>query len=50
LLQCQTFGSSVSNIGEVKTKDAVGHLVFHITVGPSGQTVIEFERARFTCR
>ncbi len=48
--EVQTFVSTTSLIGEGKAKDAVGHLVFHITVGPSGKTVVEFEKARFTCR
>jgi hypothetical protein len=48
--EVQTFVSTVSLIGEGKALDAKGHLVFHITVGPKGNLVVEFQKARFTCR
>jgi hypothetical protein len=25
-------------------------VTFHLTVGPTGRVVVEFEKARFTCR
>jgi hypothetical protein len=48
--EVQTFVATTSLIGEGRVPDARGHLVFHLTVGPSGRTVVEFQRARFTCR
>lgn len=48
--EVQTFVSTTSVIGEGGAPDAVGHVTYHITVGPSGRLVVEFEKARFTCR
>jgi hypothetical protein len=48
--EVETFTASTSLIGEGKTPDARGHLTFHMTVGPSGNLIVEFEKARFTCR
>ena len=48
--EVQTFVSTISIIGQGRTPDAKGHLVFHITVGPKGNLVVEFQKARFTCR
>jgi hypothetical protein len=47
--EVQTFTSSTSIIGEGKALDARGHVTYHITVGPTGRVVVEFEKARFTC-
>jgi len=48
--EVQTFVATTSVIGQGRVPDARGRLVFHLTVGPSGRTVVEFQRARFTCR
>ena len=48
--EVQTFVATTSLIGEGKAPDARGHITFHLTVGPSGKVVVEFEKARFTCR
>jgi hypothetical protein len=48
--EVQTFVATTSLIGEGKSPDARGHITFHLTVGPSGKVVVEFEKARFTCR
>ena len=48
--EVQTFVSTTSLIGEGKAPDALGHVTYHITVGPSGKLIVEFEKARFTCR
>lgn len=47
--EVQTFVSTTSVIGEGRAPDAKGHVTYHITVGPSGRVVVEFEKARFTC-
>jgi hypothetical protein len=47
--EVQTFVSTTSLIGEGKAPDALGHLTFHLTVGPSGNLIVEFQKARFTC-
>ncbi len=48
--EVQTFVATTSIIGQGKVPDARGHITFHLTVGPSGKVVVEFEKARFTCR
>ena len=48
--EVQTFVSTTSIIGEGKALSARGHVTYHITVGPRGNLVVEFEKARFTCR
>jgi hypothetical protein len=47
--EVQTFVSTTSIIGEGKAPSALGHVTYHITVGPSGNLIVEFEKARFTC-
>ena len=47
--EVQTFVSTTSIIGEGKAPSARGHVTYHITVGPSGNLIVEFEKARFTC-
>ena len=48
--EVETFTASTSLIGEGKAPDARGHLTFHMTVNPAGRLIVEFEKARFTCR
>jgi hypothetical protein len=48
--EVQTFVSTTSVIGTGGAPDALGHVTYHITVGPSGNVAVEFEKARFTCR
>jgi hypothetical protein len=48
--EVQTFVGTTSIIGQGKTPDARSHETFHITVGPSGRVIVEFDKARFTCR
>jgi hypothetical protein len=47
--EVQTFVATTSLIGEGKAPSARGHITYHITVGPSGKLIVEFEKARFTC-
>jgi hypothetical protein len=47
--EVQTFVSTVKLIGTAGAPSARGTLRFHITVGPSGRVVVEFQKARFTC-
>ena len=47
--EVQTFVSTTSIIDEGKAPDARSHVTYHITVGPSGNLIVEFEKARFTC-
>jgi hypothetical protein len=47
--EVQTFVATTSLIGEGTAPDARGHLTFHITVGPSGNLIVEFQKARVTC-
>jgi hypothetical protein len=47
--EVQTFVQTTSIIGEGKAPDARGHVTYHLTVGPSGNLIVEFEKARFTC-
>jgi len=48
--EVQTFVATTSIIGEGKAPSARGHLTYHITVGPTGNLIVEFEKARLTCR
>ena len=48
--EVQTFVSSTSIIGTGGAPSGRSHVTYHITVGPSGRVVVEFEKARFTCR
>ena len=47
--EVQTFVQTTSLIGTGGAPDARSHVTFHITVGPSGKLVVEFDKARFTC-
>lgn len=47
--EVQTHVLTTSIIGEGKAPSARGHVTYHITVGPSGNLIVEFEKARFTC-
>jgi hypothetical protein len=48
--EVQTFVASTSIIGTGGAPSGRSHVTYHITVGPSGKVVVEFEKARFTCR
>jgi hypothetical protein len=48
--EVQTFVTRAAVIGQGKVADFRAHATFHITVGPTGRVVVEFEKARFTCR
>ena len=48
--EVQTYTASVSVIGTGGVPSGRSHITYHITVGPSGDLVVEFEKARFTCR
>jgi hypothetical protein len=47
--EVQTFVQTTSIIGEGTAPDARSHVTYHLTVGPSGNLIVEFEKARFTC-
>ena len=47
--EVQTFVTRGAVIGQGEAADFRAHSTFHITVGPSGRVVVEFEKARFTC-
>jgi hypothetical protein len=47
--EVETFVATTSLIGEGSALSARGHVTYHLTVGPSGNLVVEFEKARFTC-
>jgi hypothetical protein len=47
--EVQTFTATTSLIGTGGAPSARGHVTYHITVGPSGKLIVEFEKARFTC-
>lgn len=48
--EVQTFVVRGAVIGQGKTRDLRAHETFHLTVGPTGRVVVEFDKARFTCR
>ncbi|HUR94552.1 MAG TPA: hypothetical protein VMY76_08205 [Gemmatimonadales bacterium] len=48
--EVQTFVSTTQVIGTGGAPSARGHVTYHLTVGPSGKVVVEFEKARFSCR
>jgi hypothetical protein len=47
--EVQTFVQTTSLIGTGGAPDALSHVSFHVTVGPSGNLIVEFDKARFTC-
>jgi hypothetical protein len=48
--EVQTFVTRGAVIGQGPTADFRAHVTYHLTVGPTGRLVVEFEKARFTCR
>jgi hypothetical protein len=48
--EVQTFVTRGNVIAEGPAADFRNHSTFHITVGPTGKLVVEFQKARFTCR
>lgn len=48
--EVQTFVSTTQLIGTGGAPSALGHVTYHLTVGPTGRVVVEFEKARFSCR
>ena len=47
--EVQTFVTRSAIIGQGRAANFRAHATFHITVGPTGRVVVEFEKARFTC-
>jgi hypothetical protein len=48
--EVQTFVTRGAVIGQGSVPDFRAHVTFHLTVGPTGRVLVEFEKARFTCR
>jgi hypothetical protein len=48
--EVQTFVTRGNVIAQGSTADFRNHSTYHITVGPTGRVVVEFDKARFTCR
>jgi hypothetical protein len=48
--EVQTFVATTALIGTGGAPSARGTVTYHLTVGPSGRLIVEFEKARFTCR
>ena len=48
--EVQTFTIRGGIIGQGRVADLRGHQTYHLTVGPTGRAVVEFAKARFTCR
>lgn len=48
--EVQTFVTRGAVIGQGSAPDFRAHVTYHLTVGPDGRVVVEFEKARFTCR
>jgi hypothetical protein len=48
--EVQTFVATTALIGTGGAPSARGTITYHLTVGPTGRVVVEFNKARFTCR